>query len=128
MSSRTQRAFTLVELLVVIGIIAVLIGILLPVMGRAREQGRRIACLSNLRQLHMAVMMYEQAWKTLPGPTLPAIFDYEVVNDPNGPFAGASNDYYRARQLSNAEVLMKYLNNSRQVFYCPSSLDLRMGA
>ena len=55
---KPSSAFTLVELLVVIGIIAVLVAILLPAMSRSREMARRAACLSNLRQVHMAFMLY----------------------------------------------------------------------
>jgi prepilin-type N-terminal cleavage/methylation domain-containing protein len=53
-----KRAFTLVEMLVVIAIIAVLVALLLPALARAKSSARRIACTSNLGQINLAVHMY----------------------------------------------------------------------
>ncbi|MDB5299630.1 MAG: prepilin-type N-terminal cleavage/methylation domain [Phycisphaerales bacterium] len=57
---RGRGAFSLVELLVVVGIIAVLLGILIPVLGRVREQGYSALCMSNLRQMGIGMMAYAQ--------------------------------------------------------------------
>ena len=79
---RTRGGFTLPELLVVMGIIAVLAGLLLPTVGRAREQGRRTVCLSNLRTLGQALVSYANAHKDrLPNGNPPLVWiSYDAAN------------------------------------------------
>jgi prepilin-type N-terminal cleavage/methylation domain-containing protein/prepilin-type processing-associated H-X9-DG protein len=94
--SRPSRrtGFTLVELLVVIGIIALLISILLPALGKAREQGNALKCLSNIRQLGIAFQMYANENKSYypAGSRLGTVRDedwvwYQEVKTPGNPSA-----------------------------------------
>ncbi|MCX8108999.1 MAG: type II secretion system GspH family protein [Verrucomicrobiae bacterium] len=57
---RIDAGFTLVELLVVIAVVAILLGLVLPTLGKAKEAGRATACLSNLRQIGVALQLYVQ--------------------------------------------------------------------
>ena len=67
-SYSSRRAFTLIELLVVIAIIAILAAILFPVFAQAREKARAITCVSNLKSVGLAAMMYAQDYdESLPG-------------------------------------------------------------
>jgi prepilin-type N-terminal cleavage/methylation domain-containing protein len=66
--------FTLIELLVVVAIIALLISILLPALGNAREQSRAVKCLANLRSMGQGITTYAIEQRVLPGPLHPPIF------------------------------------------------------
>ncbi len=89
--TKLRYAFTLVELLVVIAILAVLAGLLLPVLAQSREKARQAACLNNLHQIGVAILQYAQDWdETLPvnayqamdGQRLPCIVSVGVALNP----------------------------------------------
>src|SRR5262249_15795329 len=84
MSHRTRRpAFTLIELLVVIAIFAILAAILFPVFAQARAKARQAACLSNMKQIGLGLMMYAQDYdETLPGNST---LNVNGVTDPRWP-------------------------------------------
>ena len=85
----SRRGFTLIELLVVIAIIGLLAAILFPIFAKMRENGRRTMCLSNIRQISIAVMAYEQDHDTFFPPTL----------TPEGDWAGAVLPYAPANDV-----------------------------
>jgi len=144
-----KRAFTLVELLVVIGIIALLISILLPSLNRARETANRVKCASNLRQIGEAILLYTNDSKgpyprtiyaggvtagvmTATAPATPTSVGGYLQSNNNGSIAGCTDPFNGPTTVATNTgfinnvpealyLLLRTEDITAQVFVCPSS-------
>jgi len=138
-----KKAFTLIELLVVIAIIALLMGIILPALNIARDHGRRASCMSNMRQVGIALTMYQNDYERTP-PKTQAVYDYASPAAPDNvlkllrPFVSAEdpdartpvyacpglkpnpNPAYAPSRVSSTGYLVNSVVMGRQIASIPS--------
>ena len=122
-NKRSNGGFTLVELLVVIGIIALLISILLPALNRVKDQANRIKCMNNLRDIMHAITMYAAEnknylpycnWAGTPGGHTGWLYKDQALPPNEAQLA----------TLSETGIVYGYLK-TREIFRCPLHTDFR---
>lgn len=114
--NRTSRAFTLVELLVVVGVIAVLIALLLPALQGARSTAKNIKCMSNLRQFGIVYAMYSSENK---GYCLP--FKYDGLTVSSVTYANATSWRELLNRYFPAPTSGQVHKRGMHVYSCPAS-------
>src|SRR4051812_37957117 len=131
MQKHRTRAFTLIELLVVIAIIAVLIGILLPALGKARESGKTLKCMINMQQIQMGCISYAGDYKDevwIVAPRANGVSGPHISPPPLPPPAPPGTNVAMWAQKADASgtqvasgFLYEYVSNAHMITECPKN-------